>query len=260
MWKRVSFFTLLLMSKIGFSEALNKHFSCPKHLVLVTGYAKSFIGDHYIQDADVHVLNTPLHTITNNQGIFSFCLEPGKYITLELSKRSSFPFENYHTTQIGTFIVPYKGFSGEQNELTFQVPREITYKLFKKIIMSKQHLDLLPQTCQVATTVTAFGKTLKDDLQGEPGARIILSQNGKTFVSNSIYYFGVLFKKTNPFTTNTHCTSSDGGVLIANLPASKTLYKLTAEKNGKQFSSEYFLCRPNTFINLSPPHGIKVIN
>jgi hypothetical protein len=163
------------------------------------------------------------------------------------------------TTQIATVYVPSKGFQGQHNELTFQVPHQTTFQILKKIVLAKKNLQLDPTTCQVATTVAALGKTLDDDPQGEAGAHLIISHQGKNIPVKAVY-FGILFNKTNPFVLNDYQTSEDGGAIIYNLPASEKLYKITAMKPGKQFSSEFFYCRPGAFINLSPPHGVNALN
>lgn len=232
---------------------------CSKPYVSITGYAKAFIGDQRIENATITILEMNRQIKTDQSGRFCFCAIPGSLITLQLERSDQLFWHNYQPTQTATFIVPKKGFIGPHHEITFQVPRKITYKFLKSIIVHKLNAFPNSNCCQVAATITAKDKTLADDVQGEVNAKVILSHRGKVLKYINVAYFGILFKKTNPFVLQGQ-SSLDGGVIIYNLPASKFLYSISAIKTGKQFSREYFYCRPNTFINLSPPHGINVIN
>jgi hypothetical protein len=231
---------------------------CQSPSVPVTGYAKAFVGEDRIKHATISILETNQSFFTNEQGQFGFCALPNQRITLSLEKHSQNPLHNYQTTQEGTFYIPKIGFQGANNEITFQVPRKITYHLLQTILKSQRHTNPCIDCCNVATTITAHKKTLADDIQGEVGARITLRHHGKTISHRGLLYFGILFGKTNPFDISGTTSSEDGGVLIYNLPASRDLYTTSATKNGFYFSSEKFWCRKGAFINLSPPHGPRV--
>lgn len=231
---------------------------CDFPTVPVTGYTKALVGDDPLNAAKITLLESGKSVVTNHEGQFGFCVYPGSQITLELTKNSSSPFENYQTTQSGTFFVPQAGMTDKNNEITFQVPRYQIFKALKAIISMKYKMQLLPNTCVVAATVTAFGKTMIDDPQGEPDATLVLWHQNKPVTDFKAFYFGIIFDKTNPFDTNINRTSEDGGAVIYNLPASKDLYYLSAQKTGKKFTTERFLCRAGAFINLSPPHGPTV--
>lgn len=233
--------------------------SCPHSRAPVSGFAQAFIGDKPLHGAKITVLENGKQMLTNSAGQFGFCIKPYQKITLELVKQSHSLFDNYQTTQTGTFIVPPQGLQGKYHEVTFQVPRAITYATLKSIVKQQHHLVLLPNKCNVATTITAFGKTLMDDPQGEPGAKIILWHGKKLIENPSVLYFGIIFDKTNPLDTKKLFTSRDGGAIIYNLNPSKKLYYLSAKKAGKIFSRVGFLCRPGAFINLSPPHSPTIV-
>lgn len=230
---------------------------CPKTQVPVTGYAKAFVGSARIDAAKITILERKQNITTDQFGRFEFCAKPGEKLTLVLEKPGSTAYHNFHTTQSATFTITTTGLSG-QHEITFQVPRITTYRLLETILKNKLHVVPQANRCIVATTITAAGKTLSDDEQGEVGAQILLTQAGVR-LHPPVIYFGILFGKTNPFSLSPLGASKDGGTLIYNLPASHHLYTLSAYKPGLRFSQEQFLCRPGAFINLSPPHGPRVI-
>lgn len=123
--------------------------------------------------------------------------------------------------------------------------------------MTKQrHIHVKKDCCQVVTTITAYNKTLRDDPQGIAGAHVKLMHINKSFQPPAKpFYFGIVLEKTNPFSSKRTESSEDGGVIIYNLPASKSPYTITAEKPGTQFTTSQFICRSGALINLSPPHG-----
>ena len=240
----------------AFSYAL---IQCAAPRVPVTGFAQAFVGDKKISGAKITLLESGQTTKTDNNGRFGFCVKPGKRITLLFQKKSVWPWNDYQATQSGTFIVPKKGITGKWHEITLQVLRTATFHFLDTAISIQRGVKLDPTKCNVVTTVTGYHKTLQDDPQGEPDARIIVLKNARPFVSHpKPFYFGILAGKTLPFSSKLTRTSADGGVLIYNLEPSKALYAITARKPGMKFSVEKFLCRAGAFINLSPPHGPMV--
>lgn len=257
---RVSFFLLIATLSACTTTSLPTAPipKCSKTQVPVTGYAKAFVGSERIADATITILERNQKITTDRFGRFEFCAKPAEKLTLVLEKHGNSAYHNYHTTQSATFTVAATGLSGNQQEITFQVPRIITYRLLETILKNKLHVVPKANCCIVATTITAAGKTLVDDEQGEVGAQILLSQSGIR-LHPPVIYFGILFGKTNPFSLSTLGASKDGGALIYNLPASDYPYTLGAYKQGLRFSQEQFLCRSGAFINLSPPHGPRVL-
>lgn len=233
--------------------------TCVSPKVPVVGYAQSLVGGHRIENASVRIVGKKLNMTTNRYGQFGFCGMPNKQLTLVLKKHSRSPFSNYKTTQTATVTIPPQGLTGKYAEMTFQVPRIVTYDLLKFIIKREEHIKSNSNGCIAVTTVTAYKKTLKDDIQGEESAKLILTKNGKVVKDFKPVYFGILLGKTDPFKTGLTSTSKDGGVLIYNLSPSKQLYALTATKPGKTFSTAYFRCTKRAFINLAPPHSPGVI-
>lgn len=77
---------------------------CDFPTVPVAGYDKALVGDKPLDAAKITVLENGKHFIANEEGQFGFCAYPGSQITLELTKRSSSPFENYQTTQLRKLI------------------------------------------------------------------------------------------------------------------------------------------------------------
>jgi hypothetical protein len=255
----IGFFLLFLSAcaPIKYETIFHK---CVPPSVPVSGFAQAFVGDAAISNAKITILETGKTFFTDQQGYFAFCSLPHKQITLVLTKNSIFPWNNYQTTQTGTFTVPLQGMQDKFHQITFQVPRRITFVSLTNILSFKHHIRLDPSRCNVATTVTAFGKTLADDPQGEPGAKVVLWHGKKPINNPPVIYFGIIHGKTNPFATSEQFTSEDGGAIVYNLEPSNELYIMSAKKKGKHFSKIVFLCRPGAFINLSPPYGPRVLN
>lgn len=213
----------------------------------VSGFARSFILGTELSGATITVLETGLKIKTDNHGHFGPFLHPvGKPITLLFEKWG------YKTTQSGTQIVPREGLTGPHDNITFQIPSLETYYLLAAIVGA----DFDENSCHVVATITANGKTLDDDEQGEPEAKVTLTP----FVNETPFYFdifkdGPLKGKTNPFTKGLTLTTKDGGIGFYNLPPRDEPYTLSAEKNGVAFTQAQFICRKDVFINISPPRG-----
>jgi hypothetical protein len=233
---------------------------CNPERVPVVGHAQAFVGDAPIADGQIRVLETNERLKTNRSGNFALCARPGSHLTFMLSKHRHNPLEDFITTQTAIIPIGDRPLIDKDNEVTLQVPRVATFELLARLLVLQHHLMIDPSRCQVATTVAGFGKTLVDDPQGEPGATVVLMQNGRIIPHPQIIYFGIILGKTNPFATFAKTTSRDGGVILYNLLPSHTPYTLTAEKPGRQFSAIDFLCRPGSFVNLSPPYSPTVIN
>jgi len=253
----------LLLPLTGCSSIRNDpnslHIKCSLPKVPVYAFAQAFIGDNAISNAKVLVLETGETFVTNQQGKLAFCALPYKPITLILAKKTTLPWQNFQTTQTASVLIPHQGLQNSSQQISLQVPRQITYHSLQKILSFQHTISPINNRCTVATTIAAFGKTLADDPQGEPNATLLLWQ-GKHLIKNPpVIYFDIIFNKTNPFKTNLRSTSADGGAIIYNLKPSTNYYYLSAAKTGKHFSRVAFLCRPNTFINLSPPYSPRVL-
>jgi len=222
----------------------------------VSGFAEDFLTDDRIQGASITEHFTGKHTTTDSNGKFKFCFSAGQTVTFLLEKTG------YVSTYSGVYTLTSSGMTGKFNDVTFQVPTTAAYAIIQKSIMILRNAHESPNTCTVVTTVTAAGKTLADDPQGEPGATISLTLNGVPVIltGHRPYYFGISLKKTNIFTTDQSTTSADGGVLIYNLAVSTSFYSITAVKKDTVFSTKQFLCQNGAFLNLSPPQGPTVMS
>ena len=227
------------------------HSAVATELAPISGFARAFVMGSVISNATITVLETGEKITTDKNGHFGPIQYPiGNPITLVLEKWG------YHTTQSATIIVPPEGLNGPYNNITFQVPSVETYYLLSSVIGAK--ID--KQSCHVTATITAYHKTMDDLPQGEAEAFAKLFPAAQ----EQPFYFGIfesgpLKGKTNPFAKGLTKTSEDGGVAYFNLPPSEVPYTLTAEKNGVRFSEAQFLCRPDVFINISPPRGPSVL-
>ncbi|MBA3662549.1 MAG: carboxypeptidase regulatory-like domain-containing protein [Gammaproteobacteria bacterium] len=217
---------------------------------LVSGFAQSFLTAAPIPSATITILENGQKIETNNEGLFGPIPWPiGAPITLTLEKGG------FLTTQSGTMIVPQAGLNDPLHNISFQVPSDFAVTLFSYAMGAAFN----PNACTVATTVTAYNKTLFDIPQGEADAKTVL------FPDTSIkpFYFSIFEKgwlkdKTNPFSRNLTSTSHDGGVMYINIPPREEPYTLKAFKNNLTFSEVTFKARPGIFINLSPPQGPMV--
>lgn len=218
----------------------------------VSGYARSFILGTKIANAKITILETGQTLKTDAHGQFGpFQYPVGKPLTLLFKKWG------YKTTQSGTVIVPKEGLTGTYHNITFQIPSIASFYFLDAVIGGKLESD----KCHVVTTITAQGKTLEDEPQGEPYAQILITPHNQ--ISEKPFYFdvfkrGPLKNKTNPFTRNLTFTSEDGGAGFFNLTPSDQPYTITAIKNGVRFSEVQFICRKDAFINISPPQGPHV--
>ncbi len=235
---------------VSFSMATSS--SAAQNTAPVSGFARDFLSNAAIADAKITILETGEIIKTDEKGNYGPINYPiGQPITLVFEK------SGYQTTQSATVIVPSTGLTGTYDNITFQVPTIETYYIMAAIIGA----DIDDNSCHVATTVTAYHKTLDDIPQGEPGATITFAPS----VDLVPFYFdifkrGPLKGKTNPFTKGLTATSEDGGVGLFNLPPSDVPYTISAVKPGVIFSEAQFLCRKGVFINISPPRGPMVQN
>lgn len=221
-----------------------------KTLAPVSGFARSFITNTALNNATIKIIETGEQYKTDHQGHFGPFLYPvGSPLTLELSKFG------YKTTQSETIVMPAEGLTGDYHQITFQVPSTLAYYLIAAIVGAK----INDECCHVATTITAYHKTLDMVPQGETEAQIILTPT----THEQPFYFDIFEKSplkgmTNPFTKGLSSTTADGGAAFFNLPASDQLYKISAVKAGKKFTEATFWCRRGAFINISPPRGPSV--
>lgn len=217
----------------------------------VSGFAREFMLNTPLKNGSITILETGERLQTNDKGEFGPILYPvGKPITLVFEKWS------YPTFQSGTMIVPKQGLNTEHNNITFQIPNIAMFQLLKLFLGAKFN----DNACHVATTITAFNKTLDDVPQGIAGAKVTLTPK----VNETPYYFGIFasgpFKGyTSPFAKGLTETTEDGGVAFFNLPPRNEPYKISASKNGVKFSEAAFICKKGAFVNISPPLGPKVL-
>lgn len=217
----------------------------PSSSVVVEGHAFSFGLGGMISGALITCLeDSTLQLKTNSAGYFSFLAAVNETLTLQLQA----PW--YTTTQTSTLTVPPEGFTGVQNEVTFQVAMTIVFDLLEAIISVKAEAGM----CQFCVTVCAYNMTLHDDPQGEANTTVTIEP---TYPGSTPFYFGVTAdNKTNPFIRGLNETSLDGGVLFLNVPPSDQTYVIRAHKDGKEFSQTVMKCvTPGRFVNGSPPQS-----
>ncbi len=218
----------------------------------ISGFAESFLLGIKVSNANIKVLETGQSFKTDNEGHFGpFQYPVGQPITLQFSKWG------YKTTQSATIIVPPEGLNSKYDNITFQVPSVESYYMLATIMGA----SIDKNSCHLTATVTKYHKTMQDLPQGEPGVVVSLSPA----VDVLPFYFGIyhnwpLKDKTNPFSKNLKQTSEDGGIAFFNIPVSDKPYKLIGQKNGMKFTEATFICKKDTFINISPPQGPMVLS
>jgi len=259
----------------------------------ISGFAQPAGSSENIPGVEVIVLETgQTVAYTDSSGNYSFEYPVGQSMTLMFRKNG------YKTSQTGTFTVPPEGFSGLHNNITYQAIGHKLYELMKYAVEITSLELIKSDACQLITTVTAYGKTLYDDPQGEPGATLsVQDQSGKTHHGKTCY-FGIFRGKTLPVCFNQK-TSEDGGVFVLNLEAKpnrdipndihpennpyqviaskpgleyseNNSYQVIASKPGLKFSTHNANCNPewwarhapgeDMLINMSPPQGPTVLH
>ena len=261
MYKKYLFVLMAVISLFSLFVLCPVVMACSDGKVNVSGYAQSFVWDKKIKDAEIvlsyYSYKVPdLNTRTDADGRFSFCVVPGKYITLTLNKNSRSPLDDYKTTQTGTYYVPDSGLQGKYDEITFQVPRTVTFSILKKVIELSRGVTLDPNDCQLAMTITDYHKTLDDLPQGIEGSKVTIDNHILPYYRyNQPFYFGIYNQKTWPFSGDRVTTSNDGGVVVYNIQPGPAMRKIGAYKQGVTFSSSHFVCTGGAFINISPPRS-----
>ncbi len=211
------------------------------------------------------ISGVPLDGVTYFNKLYHFSYPVSQDLTMV------FRHEHYKTSQSGTFSVPASGYTGSHNLISWQPILTPLWKALKYATEVENLTTMKTGYCQVIATVTAKGKTLDDDPQGEAGATVDLVSDtwtGSEKPYSKLFYLDILLKKTFPF-PGLEKTSKDGGVIFINVePGHK--YKIITAKAGVKFTTPAFTCRPELWdqlglnetvlINLSPPRGPTVIN
>lgn len=136
------------------------------------------------------VLEDPTLLVTTDAyGRYAFDYPAGRNVTLFAAPHG------YHPTQTPTVTVPPAGLVGKHGELTFQVPRVITFDVLEEILPRR----IVPGHCHVVVTVAARNKTMDDKPQGEAEATCALDPLPPT--ADAPFYFGMfaINDDTNPF-------------------------------------------------------------
>jgi hypothetical protein len=229
---------------------LSTHTIYAEILAPVTGFARNFTTIDPITDAKITILENGKQVTTDKTGHFGPILWPiGKPITMVIEK------PGYRTTQSATIIVPPEGLTGIYNNISLQPLDLLTFTLFTGAMGKKLNED----KCHVATTITAYHKTLGDLPQGEELSKVLLIPDTTETPHFGIFTTGPLKDYPNPFVRGLTETSVDGGLVYANLEPRDEPYTITAYKSGLSFTQSQFICRKGMFINISPPRGPTVI-
>ena len=217
--------------------------------------AKLLGNDSSPLNATATVLETKQKYNFNSDGSLKFDYPAGEPLTLLFNADLTIP------TQSATVIVPQNGLTGANN-LTYQALLKGMLFALNFTFSEKEASN----SCHLIVTVFAPNKTIFDNAQGIAGVKLKILDYNKKELYFKVNYLGIYengpFKgKTNIFQKGLSETSDDGGVYIANIPATTngSNYYVTAVADGKNFTMQKIICFPDRLINLSPPYGITTL-
>ncbi len=226
-----------------------------------------------IRGATVSVLEMPeLNTETNGDGEFTIEGIPvGSAATFVLEH------EDHPLTYTKTHTIP----DTDIDDLTFQIPTNFLFGEIEDGLVEAGIIDGVdPETCQIVSTFTRYGKTIGDDgHHGEPGALLSVAPENTAEVG-PMYFNDMVFPDPSR-----DYSSLDGGVLLLNVPPGD--YTLSAscvtdpdlladfiaeyppEENADQsvrcqtedvvFEDILMKCRADVFLNASPSYGLQAL-
>lgn len=185
--------------------------------------------------------------VPNKKGEWSANITPGTSITLFYKNHG------YQSEQSASVLVPGKG-----TTIPLQVTESYLFPLMKAAWEFSTEQKFQSGMCHVMGSVMAYGKTVIDTDEGEPGAAVYLDSPVKLKPPyNMPHYLGAIKIAgtwyTNPLERGLTETSHDGGASYINLPATNLLYTIHAVKKGYTFSTAQFWCTPNALIVLTHP-------
>lgn len=185
------------------------------------------------------------------------------------------------------FLPANRHYVTRNNEISFQVPLRITYKLLEQLGSSVYDNEPDPNSCHVAVTALAPKRsrhrpppvslprrsssfpcyyqnatfpaveTLEDCPHGASKVTFFSSPR-----SRFTHYLGINDNcKTDLLSTGLSNTTRDGGAILFNIRAQKNVGELKAyQHDSLHIGTHYFLCEPGRIINISPPQGPVGIN
>jgi hypothetical protein len=185
------------------------------------------------------------------------------HIEVEAGRKLNLVFNKI--VQTATVKVPDSGLTGEDKEITLQVPGAKLYKALRVAIGKPK-----AGTHHIVTTVSAEGHTLHND-KGEAGVTVTLKSKDGKVVRNDAMYLGTVLGKTEwlrPIAAarvpglkklRHKSTSHDGGAIFRDVPPGD--YILEAHKDGVLFSRAKVTVFKNSpeLVNVSPPHSPHVV-
>lgn len=233
-------------------------------------FAKEFHGGP-IAGASVFDMETWREWKTGADGYVSIPAAPGQQLTLLFNHKS------YPAVQTGTVTVPKEGMTGDNHEVTFEVPSETLYETLLLAFGAPK-----PGTRHVVTTVLAKGSNIHNNI-GEPGAFAYLvgangekiegayiaakvtdaeGEGGHTTSWPSIIARRVIERLGSErfgWLVGEKRTTIDGGVLFFDVPLGE--YRLVAEKQGVVFSEAHVKVTgwSPRLINAGPPQGPRAM-
>lgn len=211
-------------------------------LVHVSGHAFVFGSSaNSLGGAVISVAEAPrLTTTTAPDGTFAFDVPGGGQVSFVLRQ------PGFHDVQTATFTLG----AADLAQVGFQAPTDGIFKLFSGLV----GVDLDPERCQIASTVSAAGtEPYGGDAMGEPGA--VVTIDPPLTAENGPVYFNYIKPGVILPDTTLKATTVDGGVIFMNVPTGE--YHLFAAKAGKTFTSVKIRCQKGLLVNAAPPWGLQ---
>jgi len=223
-----------------------------------------------ISGATVSVLEMPgMETTTNMDGEFTIeGLPVGSQATLVLEH------QDHPLTYTKTHTVP----DTDLDDLTFQIPTTSVFALIETVLVGAGVIDGIdPNTCQMVSTFTRFGKTIGDaGHHGEPGALLSVapannSEAGPIYFDDEVLpdpsrtYSsldgGVLLLNITPgeYTLSASCVDDPTDLIVEYPPEDNEGESLRCQTEDVQFESILMKCQAGVFLNASPSYGLQAL-
>ena len=223
-----------------------------------------------ISDATVSILEMPgMETTTNMDGEFTIeGLPVGSQATLVLEH------QDHPLTYTKTHTVP----DTDLDDLTFQIPTTSVFALIETVLVGAGVIDGIdPNTCQMVSTFTRFGKTIGDaGHHGEPGALLSVapannSEAGPIYFDDEVLpdpsrtYSsldgGVLLLNITPgeYTLSASCVDDPTDLIVEYPPEDNEGESLRCQTEDVEFESILMKCTAGVFLNASPSYGLQAL-
>lgn len=213
--------------------------------VTLSGVAYSFTTGDRIPRARITVPETGQSTTASDDGSWAIEVPAGGDATVRVSKLG------FHTMYTQTF----QDLTADVDDVYLQTPDLVTATALRALVTAYEGRDPFSDGCVVVSTVSdprVVGMPFDEFVDFAPhGVAGSTAQASPSL--GAPYYFN---DDVIPVPHLTR-TSTDGGVLFANVP--EGTYQISASHPEVDFASATATCEGNRLINASPPQGLHGI-